>query len=371
MTPPRSLKVLLVEDSAADADLVRRQLQLAGFSVRTSRVDNAEALTSALRHGRWDVVIADHRMPRFDSFAAFRVVQQEAPDVPVIVVSGAMHEKIAVDLIIQGVQDFVPKDNMARLGAAVERSMAHSRRVRELREQLAAASALDSVALLSAVINADVVAGVGRLGNAVDELRQAAGLPESDPRRGLARAAADEIQQALAPLRALAVTADDDSAPADVLAILRSSEAVLRTMAGPDVRLSLPEAGPVFQTSTSSGDVLRVLISLLIHAASRTHHGGEVAVHVGALEQGEPLSGDDPTLVVPWPCVRLSVTDQGRPLDEIQLALMMEAELDERTVSMSEPVIQLAVLVRTVGGILTTAARAGGGVDWLVALPSA
>ena len=39
MTPPRSLKVLLVEDSAADADLVRRQLQLAGFSVRTSRVD--------------------------------------------------------------------------------------------------------------------------------------------------------------------------------------------------------------------------------------------------------------------------------------------------------------------------------------------
>ncbi|MHB1100016.1 MAG: response regulator, partial [Burkholderiales bacterium] len=117
------LRALLVEDSEDDMMLVVRELKRGGFDVEFERVCSEEALKAALRHQAWDIVIADHNMPGFDSMGALRIVNDLVVDLPVIIVSGSIGEDIAVAAMKSGAHDYIMKDNLARLVPAVEREL--------------------------------------------------------------------------------------------------------------------------------------------------------------------------------------------------------------------------------------------------------
>jgi PAS domain S-box-containing protein len=134
MSVNQPLRVLVVEDSENDALLLELELQRAGYQTACHRVDNAEDMTRALTTQPWDLVVADYVMPRFNGLEALAMVKSRGLDLPFIVVSGHITDNTAVAAMKAGAHDYVMKDNLARLGPAVQRELrdAEVRRQRRL-----------------------------------------------------------------------------------------------------------------------------------------------------------------------------------------------------------------------------------------------
>src|SRR5262245_15663107 len=123
MNAKQPLRVLIVEDSENDALLLEIELQRAGYEPQCHRVDTPQAMRAALERQVWDVVIADYVLPHFNGLAALALVKELGLDVPFIVVSGHITDATAVAAMKAGAHDYVMKDNLARLGPAVEREL--------------------------------------------------------------------------------------------------------------------------------------------------------------------------------------------------------------------------------------------------------
>ncbi len=119
----RHLNVLIVEDCEDDVLLLKRYLHQGGYLAHCGWVDTAEALTKALSEESWDVVISDYSLPSFTAIDALFMLQKKGLDIPFIIVSGAIGEEVAVSAMKAGAHDYVMKDNLARLGPAIEREM--------------------------------------------------------------------------------------------------------------------------------------------------------------------------------------------------------------------------------------------------------
>jgi len=139
MTVGNSLRVLLVEDSADDAELIVAELERGGYRVIAERVQTAHAMQEALRRARWDMVVSDYDMPGFSGPAALEVLKAMGQDLPFIIISGTIGEETAVAALKAGAHDFLAKGRLARLLPAVEREL---RDVTARRERLVANDAL-------------------------------------------------------------------------------------------------------------------------------------------------------------------------------------------------------------------------------------
>ena len=112
------LSVLIVEDSEDDARLNVSVLEASAYSVHWQRVQDGDEMATALAQTRWDLVLCDHALPRFDSFEALRVLAtSRTADIPMIIVSGAIGEETAAGVIRGGAADYVNKANLAGLPA--------------------------------------------------------------------------------------------------------------------------------------------------------------------------------------------------------------------------------------------------------------
>jgi anti-anti-sigma factor len=119
----KSLRVLLVEDSAEDAALLLRRLKRAGYTATAERVETAETMREALTRGPWDIVFSDHRMPLFSALGALGVLREREIDLPFIIVSGNIGEELVVAAMQNGASDYVLKDDLTRLASAIDRAL--------------------------------------------------------------------------------------------------------------------------------------------------------------------------------------------------------------------------------------------------------
>ncbi|MFZ5511663.1 MAG: EAL domain-containing protein [Pseudomonadota bacterium] len=143
-TATRPLRVLLVEDTPDDAVLLARALKRSGFAAEYERVETEAQMRKALQKGGWDIVISDYSMPEFSALEALRLTREFDPQLPFIIVSGNIGEDVAVEAMRAGAQDYLIKNNLARLGPAVMRELeesANRRRQRLAEEALAASEA--------------------------------------------------------------------------------------------------------------------------------------------------------------------------------------------------------------------------------------
>jgi PAS domain S-box-containing protein len=131
MSVPRH--ILIVEDSADDAELAARALRRGGCELTYERVETPQAMHAALARAKWDLVIADYSMPHFNGLAALKLLQEQGLDLPFILVSGAVGEDAAVQAMKAGAHDYVLKNNLARLPPAVERELREAEVRRERR----------------------------------------------------------------------------------------------------------------------------------------------------------------------------------------------------------------------------------------------
>ncbi len=118
-----TLRLLMVEDAEADAELAARQLSRSGIPF-VHRVVHAEpAFREALRAFRPHVILSDFTLPGFGGLAALEIAQREAPEVPFIFLSGTIGEERAIEALRRGAIDYVFKSNVARLAPAIQRAL--------------------------------------------------------------------------------------------------------------------------------------------------------------------------------------------------------------------------------------------------------
>lgn len=147
------LRLLVVEDSPRDAEILIRELRRGGFDVVSRRVETSADMKAALCGELWDAVISDYRMPHFDGLEALRILRAEEKDIPFIIVSGTIGEATAVAAMKAGAQDYLMKGDLARLAPALARELgeAAGRHARRQAEVAVAALAARQEAILAAV----------------------------------------------------------------------------------------------------------------------------------------------------------------------------------------------------------------------------
>ncbi len=124
---PATLRVLIVEDSEDDAELLLRELRRGGYDPVCTRVESSAAMKAALEEAEWDLVVSDHSVLQFDSHSALEVLRASEKDVPFIIVSGTIGEDQAVEAMRGGASDYFVKGKLARLLPAVGREIADAR----------------------------------------------------------------------------------------------------------------------------------------------------------------------------------------------------------------------------------------------------
>ena len=117
------LRILHLEDNPFDAELLERVLKNGKIDATFSRVDTPAAFESLLQAGSFDLAICDYNVPGFSGFTALGRIRELAPDLPVIIVSGAMGDEQAVECLKHGATDYILKDRLHRLLPAIDRAL--------------------------------------------------------------------------------------------------------------------------------------------------------------------------------------------------------------------------------------------------------
>ncbi len=131
----KSLRVLIVDDSADDAALLGQELRRGGYAVVAERVNSPHALSAALEQGTWDIVLSDYSMPQLTALEALFLVKQRHHDLPFVIVSGVGGTEAAVAALKMGAQDYLLKENLARLTATVTREVKGAQHLRSQLER--------------------------------------------------------------------------------------------------------------------------------------------------------------------------------------------------------------------------------------------
>jgi PAS domain S-box-containing protein len=122
-----TLRILIIEDSEDDAQLIIRALKKVGYHPIYQRIETAATLEKALQQQEWDIILCDYNLPTLNALTAIKIIQNANIETPIIIVSGAIGEDAAIECMRLGAQDYIMKTNLSRLGPAIERELAESR----------------------------------------------------------------------------------------------------------------------------------------------------------------------------------------------------------------------------------------------------
>lgn len=201
----KPLRVLIIEDSEDDALLLVRQLKRDGYDLLSERVDSAEDFEAAVQKQSWDIIISDYVLPELSGLEVLKWLQQKRLDIPCIIMSGRITDETAVAAMKAGARDYVMKDNLKRIGPAIEREMAEAE-VRKSRSK--AEEELDQT-----------YDKLRAMAHRVVELQE-------EERRYIARELHDEIGQSLTGLKLLISQATRSTQAASV-EILKEAQSVV------------------------------------------------------------------------------------------------------------------------------------------------
>jgi len=269
------LRVLLVEDDPLDAELLIWELQKCGYDPEWERVDTAAAFATRLAAEPPDVIIFDHVMPQFSSVEALQRVKLSGLTIPFIVVSHAIGEEEAVQLMRNGAADYLMKDRLGRIGEAVR----HAVELEHLRKEHAAAQQLIEEQ------TRDLAASHHALRALVSELA----LAEQRERKHLAVELHDHLAQmlALGRMKVAQLRSKLDAVPA-VLPLVRDLDELF-------AKVSSYTRSLMANLNPSMLDTLGLPAALRWLAEQMPQHG--LAVEVRLALDHVPLADDQAVLV--------------------------------------------------------------------------
>ncbi len=329
----RCLRLLIVEDSEDDAEILRLELTRAGFDVLGRRVDTEEAYLEAIST-RPDVILADYTLPKFDALSALRRLQALGLDIPFIVVTGNVGEDRVVECMREGATDYLLKDRLARLGPAVSRALTDKRRREEQRQldeercllenRLRQAQRMEAVGLLASGIAHDfnnvvtVISGQchlllnrGSLHSAlrarIEEIDRAAGRAASLTRQLLAFGRRQVLQPSVLELNQ----------------VLRDMKGMLARVIEEDVVIECSLAPGLGRVKADRGQIEQVVVNLVMNARDAMPRGGKLTLSTANVEVDEVRARRTAGLK-PGSYVMVGVTDRGEGMSEEILSRLFE-----------------------------------------------
>jgi signal transduction histidine kinase len=205
-----ALRVLLIEDSEVDCQLLLRLLRRGGYEPHHTRVETLDAIHQAFERETWDVVISDYSLPKLDAPRALAAIQALGFDVPFIIVSGTVDEETAVEAMRAGAHDFLAKTKLARLIPVIARELNEASgraERRRMQEQLLVSDRLASLGTLAAgvahEINNPLAAVLANVEIVLEDIDAVLAAAEANGWSDAARAAwtVERLPELVAPLR--------------------------------------------------------------------------------------------------------------------------------------------------------------------------
>ena len=133
---PPPLRVLLVEDSAADLELCLQELQKTEFEIHSAAAATPQEFVERLRGQSFDLILADYQLPNWNALGALELLRKLRKDIPLVVLSGPLDDAQITECFDKGTADYIPKDGLARLPIVIRRVL-RERRTREERTRFA------------------------------------------------------------------------------------------------------------------------------------------------------------------------------------------------------------------------------------------
>jgi signal transduction histidine kinase len=308
-----TIRVLLLEDRATDAELVLRELKRAGFEPRAERVDSEPAFLAKL-DASIDIILADYDLPQFTGLAALKKVQASGLDIPFIIISGSLGDELVAQCIKQGVTDYLIKDRLERLGLAVSHALEEKRLRAEhalVEEQLRQAQKMEAIGQLAGGIAHD-------FNNVLTVINGWSGMLLDDPTASdLMREAAKQIytagQRASSLTRQLLYFSRKrpiEQVNIDLNRTIEEIGTMLRRLIGENIDLKLelaPHMPPVFADASM---MEQVLVNLSVNARDAMPQGGRLSIQTKLVEiTAQDLRGRSEAQQGRF--VRLQVVDTG------------------------------------------------------------
>ena len=136
MTEVRQFKILLLEDSFEDAELLQRRISRSGSALKVKHVTTKAEYVESLNSFCPDIIVSDYKLPDIDGPSAIKLARAKNPNIPFITVSGFIDDSHAMETLDLGATDYVLKDRPERLGPAIQRALREAEH-RRLEEELA------------------------------------------------------------------------------------------------------------------------------------------------------------------------------------------------------------------------------------------
>jgi signal transduction histidine kinase len=279
----RRLRLLLVEDLPADAELMLAELHRGGLDADVERVDREDAYLAALNRSL-DIVLSDFNVPGFGALRALQLLKERAPEVPFIVVSGSIGEETAVELLRNGASDYLLKDRMGRLPQAVRRAIDQRRLEREkrqLEEQFRQAQKMEAIGQLAGGVAHDfnnlltVIQGYVELleERLVDDSRSRTFLGEL---RHASVSAASLTRQLLAFSRRQIL----EPRVLDLSEAVRSVEPIVRRLIGEHITVHVHTSEERLRILADGGQIEQIILNLAVNARDAMPDGGRLDIRI-------------------------------------------------------------------------------------------
>ncbi|HEY9618421.1 MAG TPA: PAS domain S-box protein [Microcoleaceae cyanobacterium] len=160
------LRILLLEDSLLDTELIQAKLTEGGMACELVQVETRTDYQRALETNAFDLILSDYSLPAFDGISALEIARAMCPDVPFIFVSATLGEELAIESLKRGATDYVLKQRLDRLVPAVQRAL------RETKERIERQRAETALRELAAELERRVEERTAQLAQANESLRE-------------------------------------------------------------------------------------------------------------------------------------------------------------------------------------------------------
>jgi len=366
------LRILQVEDNPTDAELVQRELQLGGIVFEVLRVHDEASYLEALQTPP-DLVLSDFALPEFDGLTALGLLKQHHPEVPFILVSGAIGEDLAVAAMREGAADYLLKDRLSRLATAVRSAVSQAQLRREhraLEERLLRAARLESLGRLSAGLAHDLNNILLPIMMAEQLLRDQLHTPESTELLDMIETSARRGAAVLKQLLMFGRGTSGDRVPVRPSRAIAETEAVLRETFPKNVEVRIVLGADDARILAEPTQLQQVLLNLCVNARDAMPDGGTLGIEIQRDTLPPELARRHPGSA-PGPYVVLSVRDSGvgigaEDLERIFDPFFTTKELDRGTGLGLSSVLGI---VEGHGGFIEVDSEPGAGTEFVVWLP--
>lgn len=327
------VRILHLEDSPEDAELVEATLVDGGIPCRMTRVQTRYGYHQALAGNEYDLILADYSLPAYDGMAALQLAHELCPLVPFIFVSGTMGENAAIEGLLAGATDYVLKHRLSRLVPAVKRAIHEAENLRELKqaeekrrqleEQLLQAQKLESLGVLARGIAHDfnnILTGIRMLVEGM--LADAGSSPATRERLAEIKKATLQGNDLTSQILTYAGEAVVDRKPVDLSQIVGDMKKMLEIAVSMKGSLQYDLASDLPKTEADAGQIRQVIMNFVINASEAfDENRGVISISTSTfrVDDDHPIVGVCGESLPPGRYVCLSVADTGCGMDRATL----------------------------------------------------